>query len=408
MKFTDSIFSLGDLYVSDFIQEGQEPRAGKFDLSICIDKRYGSARLTNITPSEAMYGKYWYRSGTNQTMTNELKDIVQNITKYHTVKEGDVWIDIGCNDGTLLSFVPEHVYRIGVDPADDSFTAESKKHANEVVQNFFSYNAVRHIKQVRERKAKVITAIAMFYDLEHPKEFLDDVYKALDDDGLFVVQMSYTPLMLEQLAFDNICHEHVYYWSLTSMQKLLRKSHLKIMACKLNDTNGGSFRLFIKKAHKNGSTFGTQPFRDVCQMEISALLQLEKRMKIDQPQAWRDFYYRVEDLRQKTVSFIRNEKANGKMICGYGASTKGNTLLQYFGLDHNDITAIAERSPYKFGLKTVGTNIPILSEQEVRDMKPDYMLVLPWHFINEFQLREKEYLDNGGHFIVPCPTFKII
>jgi 2-polyprenyl-3-methyl-5-hydroxy-6-metoxy-1,4-benzoquinol methylase len=408
MKFTDPIFSLGDLYVSDFIQDGQEPRAGTFDLSICIDQRYGAARLTNITPAEAMYGKYWYRSGTNQTMTNELKDIVQSITKHHVVKENDVWIDIGCNDGTLLSFVPENTYRIGVDPADDSFTAESKNHANEIVQNFFSYNAVKHIKAVRERKAKVITAIAMFYDLERPKEFLDDIYKALDDDGLFVVQMSYTPLMIEQLAFDNICHEHVYYWSLTSIKKLLRKSHLKVIACKLNDTNGGSFRLFIKKAHASTSTFANQPYRDVCQMEVNALLQLEKRMKIDQPQAWRDFYHRVDDLRQKTVSFIRSEKANGKIICGYGASTKGNTLLQYFGLDHNDITAIAERSPYKFGLKTVGTNIPILPEQEVRDMKPDYMLVLPWHFIHEFKIREHEYLQNGGKFIVPCPTFQII
>jgi len=408
MRFTESIFSLGDLYVSDFIQDGQEPRAGTFDLSICIDQRYGAARLTNIAPAEAMYGKYWYRSGTNQTMTNELKDIVQSITKYHAVKENDVWIDIGCNDGTLLSFVPENIYRIGVDPADDSFTAESKKHANEVVQNFFSYNAIKHIKPVRERKAKVITAIAMFYDLEHPKEFLDDIYKALDDDGLFVVQMSYTPLMIEQLAFDNICHEHVYYWSLTSIKKLLRKSHLKVVACKLNDTNGGSFRLFIKKAHASSATFATQPYRDVCQMEVNALLQLEKRMKIDQPQAWRDLYYRIDDLRQKTVSFIRSEKAKGKVICGYGASTKGNTLLQYFGLDHNDITAIAERSPYKFGLKTVGTNIPILSEQEVRDMKPDYMLVLPWHFIHEFKIREREYLENGGKFIVPCPSFQII
>jgi ubiquinone/menaquinone biosynthesis C-methylase UbiE len=341
-------------------------------------------------------------------MANELNDIVQTINRHHSIKEGDVWIDIGCNDGTLLSFVPKHMYRIGVDPADDSFTQESQKHANEIVQDFFSYNAVKHIKTVREKKAKVITAIAMFYDLENPKAFLDDVYKALDDDGLFVVQMSYTPLMLEQLAFDNICHEHVYYWSLSSMKKLLRKSHLKIIACKLNDINGGSFRLFIKKAHAPVSTFGTQAYRDVCQMEVNALLQLEKRMKIEEPQVWRDFYHRIEDLRQKTVSFIRSEKAKGKIICGYGASTKGNTLLQYFGLDHNDITAIAERSPYKFGLRTVGTNIPILSEEEVRAMNPDYMLVLPWHFIHEFKIREKDYLNNGGKFIVPCPKFEII
>jgi hypothetical protein len=408
MKFSDTIFSLGELYVSDFISESQEPRAGKFDLSICMDHRYGAARLAKTTPPEAMFGKYWYRSGINQTMTNELENIVDSVMKYHSIKKDDIWIDIGCNDGTLLSFVPKNIYRIGVDPADNSFTEESKNHANDIVQNFFTYNNVKHIRPFKQKRAKVITAIAMFYDLDEPKEFLDDIYKSLEDDGLFVVQMSYTPLMLQQLAFDNICHEHVYYWSLSSMRKLLRKSRFKIVACKLNDTNGGSFRLYIKKAHASSNTFGTQAYRDVCQMEIDALLQFEKKMKIDDEKIWLDFHHRIEALRHHTVSFIRQKKAEGKIICGYGASTKGNTLLQYFGLNEHDIDAIAERSPYKFGLKTIGTNIPIKSEQEVRDMNPDYMLVLPWHFINEFKIREKDYLENGGKFIVPCPKFEIV
>ena len=408
MKFSDSIFSLGELYVSDFIAEGQQPRAGKFDLSICIDERYGAARLSKTTPTDAMFGKYWYRSGTNQTMNNELNNIVKSILSVHKVKDNDVWIDIGCNDGTLLSWVPESVYRIGVDPADNSFSDVSKELANDIVQNYFTYNNVKHIRHFRQKRAKVITAIAMFYDLDDPQAFLKDVYKSLDDDGLFVVQMSYTPLMIKQLAFDNICHEHVYYWSLSSMQKLLRKSHFKIVACKLNDTNGGSFRLFIKKANAPVNTFGTQAYRDVCQMEIDSLLLAEKKMKIEEPEIWENFFHRIEDLKQNTVSFIKQEKAKGKTICGYGASTKGNTLLQYFGIDNTMIDAIAERSPYKFGLKTIGTNIPIKSEQEVRDMRPDYMLVLPWHFISEFQIREKDYLESGGKFIVPCPKFDII
>lgn len=408
MKPNEPIFSLGDLYVSDFIAEDQEPRAGKFDLSICIDEKYGAARLVHATPSDAMFGKYWYRSGTNSTMKNELKNIVNSINELHTVSESDVWIDIGCNDGTLLGHVSSDVYKIGVDPADESFTAEAKLVANEVVQNYFTYNNVKHNRNFRRKKAKVITAIAMFYDLEDPLSFLNDIHKSLHDDGLFVVQMSYTPLMIKQLAFDNICHEHFYYWSLTSMQKLLRKAKFRIMACKLNDVNGGSFRLYIKKASASTKTFGSQAFRDVCQAEIDSLLLYEKKMKIDQPEIWLNFFARIEELKQNTVAFIKQEKAKGKKICGYGASTKGNTLLQYFGIDHTMIDAIAERSPYKYGLKTVGTNIPILSEQEVRDMKPDYMLVLPWHFINEFKLREKEYLESGGKFIVPCPKFEII
>lgn len=408
MKFSNPIFSLGKMYVSDFIDDNQEPRAGTFDLSICIDYRYGAARLVETTPPEAMFGKYWYRSGTNQTMRNQLHDIVDSVVSTVKLQDNDVWIDIGCNDGTLLSFVPSNIYRVGVDPADNTFTQESKQFADCIIQDFFSYKTVSKNNIVKQQKAKVITAIAMFYDLDNPKEFLDDIYKTLHDDGIFILQMSYTPLMLQQLAFDNICHEHVYYWSLNSLKKLLRKSHFKIVACKLNDVNGGSFRVYIKKAHATEKNFGTQAFRDVCQTEIDALLQLERKMKIDDPQTWKNFFHNIEELRHKTVSFIRNEKAKGKIICGYGASTKGNTLLQYFGLDHNDIDAIAERSPYKYGLKTVGTNIPILSEEEVRKMKPDYMLVLPWHFISEFVEREQDYLNDGGAFIVPCPQFEII
>ena len=199
MKFSEPIFSLGNLYVSDFIKSGEQPRGGQFDLSICLDKRYGAARLTTVTPPDVMYGKYWYRSGTNNTMKNELHNIVDSVLKVHPIQKNDVWIDIGCNDGTLLSNVPSSCYRIGVDPADNSFKQESQKHANVIVQDLFSYKSVKKaLKQSGNAKAKVITAIAMFYDLDEPKDFLNDVYKTLDDDGLFVIQMSYTPLMIEQ------------------------------------------------------------------------------------------------------------------------------------------------------------------------------------------------------------------
>ena len=409
MKFSEPIFSLGDLYVSDFIEPGKQPRAGKYDLSICIDKRYGAARLTTVTPPDVMYGKYWYRSGINSTMKNELQKIVSSVLNVQKINDGDIWIDIGCNDGTLLSYVPKSVYRIGVDPADDSFKQESQQHANVIVQDLFSYkNVKKSVKMLGKKQAKVITAIAMFYDLDEPKKFLDDIYKALDDDGLFVIQMSYTPLMLKQLAFDNICHEHVYYWSLSSIMRLLQKSRFRVEECQLNDINGGSFRLYIKKANAPHSSYATQPYRDVCKMQIESLLQLEKKAKVDSPETWKKFYNDILDLKKRTVDFIIQEKTKGKKICGYGASTKGNTLLQFFEIDNTMIDAIAERSPYKYGLTTVGTNIPILSEEQVREINPDYMLVLPWHFISEFTKREHEYISRGGKFIVPCPTFDVV
>jgi ubiquinone/menaquinone biosynthesis C-methylase UbiE len=406
-KYSEDLFSLGELYVSDFIDQESDARAGKHDLTLVIDQRYGAARLKQITPTETMYGKYWYRSGINTTMKNELKGIVENICSLQKLSKDDLWLDIACNDGTLLSFVPKELKKLGIDPADDSFKKESSKVADEIIQDFFTLKNYQK-SRFRDVKAKVITCIAMFYDLDEPIDFLKDIYEVLDDDGLFVVQMSYTPLMLKQLAFDNICHEHVYYWALSSMTKVLSEANLKVVDCQLNDVNGGSFRLYIKKKVSDAQTFATAPYRDVCSVRIESLLSWEKTLKLNEKEIWLDFFVQIERLKKETVDFIKQEKSKGKVICGYGASTKGNTLLQYFGLDHSHIDAIAERSPYKYGLKTIGTNIPIYSEERVRAMKPDYMLVLPWHFIDEFVKREDDYLSNGGKFIVPCPKFQII
>jgi SAM-dependent methyltransferase len=406
-KYTKKLFSLGELYVSDFIKKDEDARAGKHDMTLVIDERYGAARLEKCTPIHSMFGKYWYRSGINQTMRTELKGIVDSVTSVQKLNEGDLWLDIACNDGTLLSFVPDGIKKLGIDPAEDSFKNESSKIADEVIQDFFTLENFKKSK-FKKKKAKVVTCIAMFYDLDEPVEFLKDVTKVLDDDGLFVLQMSYTPLMIKQLAFDNICHEHVYYWGLASIEKLLKKAGLKIVDCQLNDVNGGSFRIYIKKKKSDVSTFATAPYRDVCNVRVESLIKWEKGLKLDKEEIWLDFYNRIEALKKETVDFIKAEKAKGKVICGYGASTKGNTLLQYFGLDNTLIDAIAERSPYKFGLKTIGTNIPILSEEDVRAMNPDYMLVLPWHFIAEFVKREDEFLSKGGKFIVPCPNFQII
>ena len=406
-KFTKKLFSLGDLYVSDFINVDTDARAGKHDMTLVIDERYGAARLEKCTPIHSMFGKYWYRSGINQTMRTELKGIVDSVTSVQKLEQGDLWLDIACNDGTLLSFVPDGIKKLGIDPAEDSFVAESSKIADDIVQDYFTLENFKKSK-FKKKKAKVVTCIAMFYDLDEPVDFLKDVSKVMDDDGLFVIQMSYTPLMIKQLAFDNICHEHVYYWGLASMEKLLKKAGLKIVDCQVNDVNGGSFRIYIKKKKSAVTSFATAPYRDVCNVRVESLLKWEKGLKLDKEAIWLDFFNRIEELKKETVDFIKAEKAKGKVICGYGASTKGNTLLQYFGLDNTLIDAIAERSHYKFGLKTIGTNIPIKSEEEVRAMNPDYMLVLPWHFIAEFVKREDEFLSKGGKFIVPCPTFEII
>jgi hypothetical protein len=401
------LFNLGELYVSDFLNESDEPRGGKVEMKMMLDETTGNVRLEKAAPLDVMYGKYWYRSGINQSMKNELQRIVTSILDVKPLKENDIWVDIACNDGTMFDFIPNNIIKVGIDPVDNSYKNESEKKSNLIIQDYFSADVYKKSK-FGTQKAKVVTSIAMFYDLENPDTFIQDVGEILDDDGLWVLQLSYTPLMIEQLAFDNICHEHIYYYSLFNLKKLMEKNGFKVVDCQLNDTNGGSFRLYVMKENADITKFATQPHRDVCNFRIQSLLTLEEKLKLDSVDTWVDFYNRILDLKEQTVSFIKSEKEKGKKIWGYGASTKGNTLLQYFGLDHTLIDGIAERSIYKWGLKTVGTNIPIYSEEEMRKQKPDYLLVLPWHFISEFVERERDFLIGGGKFIVPCPKFEII
>ena len=399
--------TMGSHFVSDFVKSDDTKERNKYSLDLYLDESIGALRLQNLAPHDSMWGKYWYRSGINESMPRELNNIVEQVVKRVKYSNGDIWLDIACNDGTMFKFIPDSFNKLGIDPSDDSYLCESSKLAK-VVQDYFSYDA--YLKTgFGHQKCKVITSIAMFYDLDNPHTFIEDIIKILDDDGVWVMQLSYTPLMLMQMAFDNICHEHVYYYSLKSLKILFEQHNLKIVDAEINDANGGSVRVYIQKEIAQLSSFGTAHLRDVCKFRVESLLDYEsKNYDITSEETWQIFAEKLNSLKNQTVNFIKSEKAQGKKVYGYGASTKGNTLLQFYGLDHNYIDAIAERSQYKFGLKTVGTNIPIVSEQEMRDAKPDYLLILPWCFVSEFVQREREYLESGGKFIVPCPDFQIL
>ena len=403
------LLELGEHYVSDFVKPGElTGRESKpWSLDLYLDESIGAARLDGVAPLDTMYGQYWYRSGINQSMVKQLGEIVKEVTERVKIDDGDVWLDIACNDGSLLRQVPDNMEKVGIDPADDSYIAESSKVAT-VVQDFFSWSAYVQTGYA-DKKAKVISCIAMFYDLNDPRPFIRDAHKILADDGVFVLQMSYTPLMLKQMAFDNICHEHVYYYDLTSIKKLFEQEGFVLRDCSLNDTNGGSFRVYFQKAGSDEKTFGTQQVRDVCNFRIASTLTYEAaQWNITDPALWTVFGANIHELKQQVMDFLHQAKIEGKKVYGYGASTKGNTLLQLFGVTPDLLTAIAERSPYKFGLQTVGTQIPIISEEEMRAAKPDYLLVLPWHFIDDFVKREKDFIAAGGKLVVPCPKFQII
>jgi hypothetical protein len=248
----------------------------------------------------------------------------------------------------------------------------------------------------------------MFYDLENPNKFVSDIKRVMDPEGLWIVQMSYLPLMLKTNEFGNICHEHLEYYSLKSFEYLLNLHGFEIVDVELNDINGGSLRAYIRNRNADPNRFADATYRELAAERVRSLREQEARLGLDDIEVYREFAVWVNRIKEDVVGFIREQVARGKTVYVYGASTKGNTLLQYFGLDRTLITAAAERNPDKWGKETVGTRIPIVSEEEARAAKPDYFLVLPWHFLEEFRLREKAYLLSGGKFIVPMPHFTLI
>jgi len=403
----ESVLDLGDHYVSDFVAPGA-PDGTKAPLELVICRRCRLLQLRHTVPGETMYRNYWYRSGTNQTMRDALADIANKAETLIRLREGDAVVDIGCNDGTLLaSYKTGGIRKIGFDPAEN-LAVFSRKIADKLVVGYFGAEAFRADADLRGSRPKIVTSIAMFYDLEDPNKFVSDILGVMDPEGLWIVQMSYLPLMLKTNEFGNICHEHLEYYSLTSFEYLLERHGFGIVDAELNDINGGSLRAYIRNRGADPNRFADATYRELAGGRVQALREQEAQLGLDDIGVYREFAVWVNRIKEDVVGFIRERVARGETVYVYGASTKGNTLLQYFGLDRTLITAAAERNRDKWGKETVGTRIPIVSEEEARAAKPDYFLVLPWHFLEEFRRREKAYLLSGGKFIVPMPHFTLI
>jgi NDP-4-keto-2,6-dideoxyhexose 3-C-methyltransferase len=399
----EPVLSLGEQYVSNFLKPG-ESDGTKAPLDLMLCQQCSLLQLRHTVPANAMYANYWYRSGTNQTMRVALADITRSVERIANLEEGNVVLDIGCNDGTLLSsYKTEGLFRIGFDPATN-LTAVSERIADWIIADFFT--AERY--GIATGRPRIVTSIAMFYDLEDPNKFVSDVKRVMHPDGIWVIQMSYLPSMLKQHDFGNICHEHLEYYSLTSLEYLLARHNMIVSDVELNDINGGSFRVYVRNKDAKGTLFSDPTYRKLANGRVNLLRTREINRKLKDIDTYLSFATWVKRIGKDVSHFIYGQVMVGKKVAVYGASTKGNVMLQYFGLNSEHIIAASERNPDKWGLETVGTRIPIVSEEEARTMKPDYMLVLPWHFLEEFKEREKDYLMNGGRFIVPLPHFTLI
>jgi C-methyltransferase C-terminal domain/Putative zinc binding domain/Methyltransferase domain len=375
---------------------GESVTVGPLELAWCPDS--GLLQLKHTYNSAEMYGdNYGYRSGLNQSMVTHLADKVAYLERLVSLKAGDVVIDVGSNDATTLkAYQTKGLKRIGIDPTGKKF-AEYYPADISLVPDFFSADAYRSIEK---QPARIVTSIAMFYDLDSPISFAQQVESILADDGIWHFEQSYMPSMLRMNSYDTICHEHLEYYSLGVVKTILEKSGMRLVDVAMNSVNGGSFAVTATKA-SNKSIKSNDAV-------VNWLLDQEDRMGLNTPRPYRDFEERVFRHRDDLTRLIRALNADGKKVLGYGASTKGNVVLQFCGLTAEDIPAIAEVNPEKFGKVTPGTHIPIISEADAKAMKPDYFLVLPWHFKDGILRREKEYLASGGKFIFPFPEIEIV
>jgi len=379
-----------------FPKKNQKVPYGSLILVYC--KNCTLLQLSKNFNRNQMYGvNYGYMSSLNPTMISHLKFKSLKLQKLAEISNGDYVIDIGSNDGTFLSFFKKNKpIRVGVDPTIVKFINKYDKNIIKI-PDFFSSKTLK--KYRINKKAKLITSIAMFYDLEDPISFAQDVYENLEDNGLWHFEQSYMPSMIKNISYDTICHEHLEYYSFKSVKYILDKVNFKIINIELNNINGGSFSLTVEK--KNSRKYESSKFTDW-------LLKKEDIFNFNKIQTINNFAENVHKHKNLFRDLILNLKDMKKIIFGYGASTKGNVILQYCNLNSKQIPYIVDVNPNKRNRYTPGSNIKIISEKDFKSKKADYLIVLPWHFRDFIINKEKKFLENGGHFIFPLPEIEII
>tara|TARA_Y100000590_G_C15728005_1_gene1015956 strand:+ start:944 stop:2170 length:1227 start_codon:yes stop_codon:yes gene_type:complete len=396
-KKLSKLFTLGKMSFTGKFAKSSKTKIPKAIISLIICKYCKLVQLDrNFNPRYLYDTGYGYRTGINKTMTNHVHDVVKDSIKLVKLKKNEAVLDIASNDGTLLNFYNKNIFTVGIDPVIKKYRSYYNK-INYGIEDFFSFKAIK--KKKIKKKFKVITALSMFYDLPNPNKFLQDIKKVLDLDGIFILEHADLLSIIKNCQFDTICHEHLEYYSSKVIYELMKKNGLRVFNIKPNSINGGSMRYFI--CHHSSNYKSNMK-------NINIILKLENKTKLDKIKTFRDFFKLINRQKNKLVKLINKIHKKKQTIHGYGASTKGNVLLQYFKISNKKIKYIADRNPQKFNLYTPGTKIKIVSEKFSRKCKPNYYLVLPWHFKNEIISREKRTIKAGSKLIFPLPKMKIV
>ena len=394
------IFDFGLQGLSTRFPAHDEPDAEILPLTLvkCQNAQCDLVQLTHNYDFNDLYRKgYGYRTGINKTMRAHIKNIVEQLQSEVELEDNDTVLDIASNDGTLLkSYSNQNINLIGIDPTINQYKEHYPSKKIYLSSEFFSKEIFYSVSPTKY--AKLISSIAVFYDVPDPNIFVKDIASILDKDGVWVMEQSYLPLLVRDLSFDSICHEHLAYYGLKQIKLVAENANLRVFNVETNSMNGGSLRAFL--CHSNSNRLTNKK-------NIELIEEFESNSKLDNNFTFIDFKNKVMSIGNNLLKFLINEKKKGRKIHIYGASTKGNVLLQLFGIGNDLIDAAAERNEWKYGHRTPGTNIPIISEKQSRELNPDYYLVLPWHFKEEFINREKEFINKGGKLIFPLPELEI-
>lgn len=368
---------------------------GPLHLVKCTGKNdaCGLLQLEHSYDLGEMYGEnYGYRSGLNVSMVKHLHGKVRKILEKIDLGDGDLVVDIGSNDSTTLQAYPTNgPILVGMDPTGVKFQKFYPSHI-QLIPDFFSSTLLN--ERFPGKKAKVITSFSMFYDLENPTAFMKEIHEVLADDGIWVFEQSYMPTMLETNSYDTVCHEHLEFYALRQIKWMTDKVGFRILDVELNDVNGGSFSITVSKLNGDKSVPAA----------VQKILDAEREMGLDTLAPYEAFAKRAEKSKQDLLKFIETAHAEGKKIAALGASTKGNVLLQYCGLTEKDIFCVGDVNVDKFGCYTPGTWIPIIPEDKLLAMNPDYLIVLPWHF-RKFFLENKKFANLN--LVFPLPQIEI-
>ncbi|PZG18730.1 class I SAM-dependent methyltransferase [Nonomuraea aridisoli] len=395
-----SVLDLGPQAVTSFFPASREERIPMVPLELvkCSPDGCGLVQLRHTADFSLMYGEhYGYRSGIRPFMINHLGGKAKAITERVRLDSGDLVVDIGSNDGTLLKAYPRiGLDLVGVDPSGEKFREFYPDRA-ELITDFFSKKLIT--ERYGDRKAKVVTSIGMFYDLPRPMEFMQDIHDILHDDGVWVIEQSYMPSMLEATAYDVMCHEHLEYYALSQIEWMAERVGLTVIHAEINKVYGGSLYATLAKRPERHRVDEAGPAR---------IREREKALKLDTMAPYEEFARRVPEARDRLLALLDASRQAGKLTLGYGASTKGNVILQYCGLGTAELPCVGEPNTEKHGHFTPGTGIPIVSEEEAKAMRPDQLLVLPWIYREGFIEREQAYMADGGKLVFPLPELEIV